>query len=123
MASFGERLKQLREERGMTQEEVAKILDVTKVAISGYERGVRHPRFDILDNLADYFDVDINYMSGVSDKRKQYPRMTPEEQDRLHVDYISVDITVEEFELVKAYRRLDEYSKKLTRMAARIDEK
>ena len=121
MADFKDRLRQLRKEKDLSQDELAARLDVTKMAVSGYERGVRVPRFDMIDQLADILDVDINYLMGNSDIRKPYPRMTAEEQDRLGADLIHADITVEETDLVNAYRRLDAYGQKLTRMAARLE--
>ena len=121
MADFKDRLRQLRKEKDLSQDELAARLDVTKMAVSGYERGVRVPRFDMIDQLADILDVDVNYRMGNSDIRKPYPRMTAEEQDRLGADLIHADITVEEMDLVNAYRRLDAYGQKLTRMAARLE--
>ena len=43
MATFGERLKFLRDQKGVTQEDLAELLGVNKQTISGYERGVRRP--------------------------------------------------------------------------------
>lgn len=122
MAEIKDRLRRLREEKGLVQEQVADALGVTKTAISSYERGARRPRFDMLDNLADFYDVDLNYLTGSSNERKPYPRMTPEEQDEICADHVTVSITLKEMELVKAYRRLDAYGRKMMEMAARLDE-
>lgn len=123
MASFGERLKFLREQKGVTQEVVADLLGVNKQTISGYERGVRRPAgensLDVYEKLADYFNVDLMYLLGHSDI---VVRLCGEGEDPEDAE-ILLEVSPEELELVKAYRRLDEYSKKLTRMAARIDEK
>lgn len=122
MAEFKDRVKALREEKDITQDQLAERLGVTKMAISGYENGKRKPRFDMLDNLADVLDVDINYLTGASDVRKPYPRMTEEEKDRIGADLVNVDISVEELDLVNAYRRLDECAKKIIRLTAHLDE-
>ena len=50
MATFGERLKFLRDQKGVTQEDLAELLGVNKQTISGYERGVRKPDFERLDD-------------------------------------------------------------------------
>ena len=42
---FGIRLKELRESQGFTQEQVAKKLDITKAAVSSWERNIAQPRF------------------------------------------------------------------------------
>lgn len=67
MASFGERLKSLRESNGLTQDELAEKVGVTKQAISQYERGVRRPDFDTLSALCDLFNVSTDFLLGKSD--------------------------------------------------------
>lgn len=63
---FGKRLKQLRIEKGLTQEELAKEINQTKANISRYENGKLQPSFETLDFFADYFKVDFNYLLGVA---------------------------------------------------------
>lgn len=121
MAEFKDRFKALRLEKDLTQDEIAAKFDLTKTAISRYERGKNKPRFEMLDNMADFFDVNIDYLSGSSDVRRPYPRIAPEEEDRLGADLISVDIDLEEYDLIKAYRRLDEYAKRIIRLTAHLD--
>lgn len=71
--SFGYRLKQLRNERKMTQEELGKQLNVTKASISGYENGTRNPDQDALVKIAKIFNVSTDYLLGNSDeKNKKY---------------------------------------------------
>ena len=122
MADFSDRLRQLRKEKELSQQDVAEALGFDKMTISGYENGKRHPRFDTIDTLADFLDVDITYLLGSSDQRRPYPRMTSEEQDRIGADLITVEVSADELRLVRAYRRLDEYGQKLTRMAAHVEE-
>lgn len=66
---FPERLKQLRSEHKLTQEQLGKKINVTKVSISGYENGNRTPDMETLQNLADVFDVSIDYLLGRSDPK------------------------------------------------------
>ena len=73
MADFSDRLRQLRKEKELSQQEVADALGFDKMTISGYENRKRHPRFDTIDTLADFLDVDINYLLGSSDQRRPYP--------------------------------------------------
>ena len=63
------RLKSLRSERGLTQRELADSLGISTSAITMYENGRRIPKYDILETIADYFNVDMNYLYGVSDVR------------------------------------------------------
>ena len=64
MAQFGELLAELRQDRKMTQEDLAKILYVTSGTISNSENGVHLPDIDKLLNLADFFDVTTDYLLG-----------------------------------------------------------
>lgn len=70
--NFSERLKQLRLERNLTQQDVATAMGVTKVTISSYERGIREPNLDMLEALGDYFNVDVNYLLGLENGSVYY---------------------------------------------------
>ena len=122
MATFADRLKTLREARGETQQQIADLLGVHKQTISDYERCSRHPAGDrsleIYEALADHFNVDLNYLLGRTDI---VVRVLGEGSDPADAD-IAVELTPEELQLIKAYRRLDQYAKKLTRMAAHAED-
>lgn len=61
--SFGKKIKSLREERGLTQTELARELGTTLKTISNYEtRGMRPRKMDMYQKLADFFEVNINYL-------------------------------------------------------------
>lgn len=66
MASFGELLSELRQDRRMTQDELAKILFVSTGTISNYENNVHYPDIPKLIHLANYFDVTTDYLLGLS---------------------------------------------------------
>lgn len=74
MKIYAARLKALRKEKGLTQQDVADRLGVNKQTVSGYERGVRKPDFERLDALAELFDVSIAYLVGSQDERGEYPK-------------------------------------------------
>ncbi|MBS6476063.1 MAG: helix-turn-helix transcriptional regulator [Clostridiales bacterium] len=61
---FKEQLKQLREERNLTQAQLAKELDVSQGTIGNWERGIREPDFKTVKMLADYFEVTTDYLLG-----------------------------------------------------------
>lgn len=61
---FAERLRELREEHEMTQEELGKLLNVTKQAIYTYEKCENEPSLDALIKIADTFDVSLDYLLG-----------------------------------------------------------
>ena len=66
--NFKTRLKQLRNERGISQRQLAEFLKVAPSTISMYENGQREPNFEVLESLADFFNVDLNYLLGKTNK-------------------------------------------------------
>ena len=78
MATFAERLRELRKERKMTQTELANALGVAMNTESIWERGERQPDDKLFISTAEYFGVPITYLAGVSDKRK-WPELSDQE--------------------------------------------
>ena len=64
------KLRELREQKGVTQKEVATAVGCTPTVYSRYERGEREPDISTLCSLADYFKVSIDSIIGYSCKRK-----------------------------------------------------
>lgn len=69
MSDFHKRLKSLRKERQKNQEDLAKLLGVTRATISAYETDKIMPPYDKLQMLADYFSVSIEYLTGQNDSK------------------------------------------------------
>jgi transcriptional regulator with XRE-family HTH domain len=67
---FGKRLRKLRIERGITQEELGKVLNVSKKTISAYENGLIDPSTDTLSAIASYFEVSVDWLLGHTDIRE-----------------------------------------------------
>ncbi|WP_427339585.1 helix-turn-helix domain-containing protein [Caloranaerobacter sp. DY30410] len=78
--TFAERLKLLREEKGLTQQDIANILDVGRATIAGYETKGKQPDYEKLKKLADFFNVSIDYLLGRTDIRNPEKELTPEEK-------------------------------------------
>lgn len=64
MAQFGELLAELRQDKRLTQKDLANILYVTDGTISNYENGVHLPDVEKLVSIADYFGVTTDYLLG-----------------------------------------------------------
>lgn len=64
MTKFGELLSELRQNYGMTQKELAKVLYVSDGTISNYENGVHYPDVEKLMDIADFFNVTTDYLLG-----------------------------------------------------------
>lgn len=96
---FSQIVKQLRLERGLTQQELADMVGLTKVTISQYETGKRKPSFEMIEALADVFHVDMNYLLGFTDK---ISKPAGDETDPTTDKYLAVSLS--EIELIEAYR-------------------
>jgi transcriptional regulator with XRE-family HTH domain len=62
--SMGERLRELRQKRSISQEEVARHIGITRSAYSHYEINNRQPVYETLMKLAAFFDVTLDYIIG-----------------------------------------------------------
>lgn len=71
MPKFNERLKVLRTERDLSQQALANMIKISKSSINMYERGEREPSLEMLENLADFFNVDLDYLLGKSEHRNK----------------------------------------------------
>lgn len=61
---LGARIKEQRKKLNLTQEELGKLINVTKVSVCCYEKGTRTPTLETLKVLAEVFGTDINYLLG-----------------------------------------------------------
>lgn len=76
---FGNILRQLRIEKGLSQEELASHINISKSTIGMYEQGNRIPKADAtLKKLAEFFNVSIDYLMGFSDVRYRTPDISEE---------------------------------------------
>ena len=104
---IGERLKQARKNKKMSQQELGDALGVTKVSICGYETGVRVPTMENFVQLINILDLSPDYLLGrdvncVSDEEESY----------------NVKLAREDLEIIKELKNYSELYKKL-----RIDPK
>ena len=68
------RLKEIREDKGLKQSDVAKALGIKQQQYSEYEIGKRLIPINYLSDLADYYDTSIDYLLSKTDERKPYPK-------------------------------------------------
>lgn len=70
MATFGERLSELRNEKELSQDELSTRMNISKSSIGMYERDQREPAFELLDKLALFFEVSTDYLLGRTNRRQ-----------------------------------------------------
>lgn len=63
---FQHRLKELRKEFNLTGEDLGKLFNVSKTAVSNWESGNRNPDIETLIKIANYFNVSVDYLLGNS---------------------------------------------------------
>ena len=78
------RLKELRLKRGLSQQELAKKVGISNQSISSYEKGVRKPKIEAWEKIADYFGVSIAYLQG------RYDHLTKKEALRVIHEVMTV---------------------------------
>ena len=67
------RIKELREDRDITQQTVAEYLDVAQNTYSNYENGVRAFPLELLIKLSRYYEVNLEYLLGLTDEAGPLP--------------------------------------------------
>lgn len=110
------RIKSLREKRGLIQELLAAELGITQQMLSKYERDSSIIKVDVLKKLAGYFNVTTDYLLGLSDVKRDL------------TGQIRINETIDEYyDLVEVYKKLDKYDQEMIWMmiqaVRKIDEK
>jgi len=85
--STGQRITALRKEKGMSQDELALILNIERTKLSKIECGKRSLTIEELNILSEFFDVSVNYLLCKTDSRKS------------NSDYIKESLSIEEIRL------------------------
>ena len=102
--SLGDRLRQRRQEMGLTRPQLAAKICVTPSAIANYENGISTPKPDILISLINVLEVDANYIYsdylGHSQANNIYNQ----------------DLNAEEMDSIQKYKKLSEEGKRLVRL-------
>ncbi len=68
------RIRDIRNDRGLTQKQIAEILHVSQNTYSQYEIGTSRFPLDVVVKLAEFYDVSMDYLVGLTDDPAPYPR-------------------------------------------------
>lgn len=110
--SFALRLKELRTARDMTQGELSKAVKVSQSAIAMYESGKREPKLEVMEIFADFFNVDMNYITGKSD-------LTTKVTESPAVPHPPLPMAKEDNDLLQAYHNADDDARQAVRFVLR----
>lgn len=121
---FPKRLRSLRLSHKLTQEELGKKINVTKVSVSGYENGNRVPDMETLQKIAEVFDVQVDYLLGRTDdpsppkKSKPYYALTEKDERDIARDLERMMSDLESNEAMAFYGEpMDEETRELIRLS------
>lgn len=106
---FKDIFRNLRISKNLNQVEIAKILKLSRSTISMWESGERTPPFERIEEIADFFNVDIDYLMG----RTQKTTFIPD----------SLELTKTEREIISSYRKADDIDKAIVLRTLHLDEK
>jgi transcriptional regulator with XRE-family HTH domain len=112
MSSFSVVLKQLRELEGLTQEELAKRLNISRSRLASYEQSQREPDLELLEIIADFFNVDLDYLLGRSSTTTRIDEPETIAAHKNDPDEQWTEEELKEIEAFKAFVRMKRQSKK-----------
>lgn len=96
---FSQVLKSLREERHLSQRQLGDVLHFAYSTIAMWESGQREPNYEKLELIADFFNVDMNYILGKSNIKNSYRNFSENENLNLLFD-AAKDLTSEDLALI-----------------------
>lgn len=103
---IGDRMKKLREEKGLMQQDVCNALDIEQSTLANYENNRRVPKTDILIEIANYYGVSLDYLVGRTDDRFDNSKLRPKDlnkflqQSEIIFDGDTYNLTDEDRDLV-----------------------
>jgi transcriptional regulator with XRE-family HTH domain len=103
---FGKRLKMLREEKEMSQDDLGRVLNVTQQTVNNYENAKRAPNLEMLCKIADFFEVSKDYLLEQSDDFRFQPKLNILSLFNLK----SIEITAKKQQRIKKLLELSEDS-------------
>lgn len=71
---YSTRIRNIREDKDLLQKDIAKVINVNQRTYSNYELGIRKIPIESLIELAKFYNVDMNYICGVSDELRPFPQ-------------------------------------------------
>ncbi|WP_027414924.1 helix-turn-helix transcriptional regulator [Aneurinibacillus terranovensis] len=98
---LGDKLKELRQKMKLTQEEVAKILNISRGTYAHYEINKRQPDFTTLQKFADFFNVSTDYLLGRTSEASSVPEILKDPSINIAFYEGYQDLSPREQELVK----------------------
>lgn len=103
--NIGYRISELRKQAGMSQFQLAKVLDIATSTLGMYETGKREPSLKVMNRIANYFNVTTDYLLGRLDKKDDDAKTADIEDDDVIFTYEGRQIPKEDLELIRRIMR------------------
>lgn len=112
VSNLNNKLKELREEKDLSLDELGRLVNIPKTSLSNYERAKRQPKRDVWDKLADFFGVSTAYIMGLS-----------QERNVINWDEHDTKLTESHFRSIDMFEKVINLDKLEEKIELRIDEK
>ena len=100
MTALSEMLYDLRKQKNIAQKDIAQALNISNASYNMYEKGKREPNIYMLQRMAAYFDVSLDYlMTGKNEPKEKAPELTAREERDIKKDLDSLREKLENKEL------------------------
>ena len=93
-STFGERLREIRREKGLSQSEFAKVLGISKQILSLYELEQRSPKIEQVQKYAKILRVSVDYLLGDTESEAAYNALTSPNKEKPFYK-IFIDVTMD----------------------------
>ena len=103
--NIGYRISELRKQAGMSQFQLAKVLDIATSTLGMYETGKREPSLKVMNRIANYFNVTTDYLLGRPEKKDDDAKTADIEDNDVIFTYEGRRIPKEDLELIRRIMR------------------
>jgi transcriptional regulator with XRE-family HTH domain len=110
MLNLGERITQLRKQKGLSQQELARQIGVSRTIVGNYERNTNTPSIEVLSKIAKTFDVTIDFLIGEGNTANYSKDIIKRIEDIQNLDsetqshlYFLIDNIIQNFKTKKAF--------------------
>lgn len=103
--NIGYRISELRKQTGMSQFQLAKVLDIATSTLGMYETGKREPSLKVMNRIANYFNVTTDYLLGRPEKKDDDTKTADIKDDDVIFTYEGRQIPKEDLELIRRIMR------------------
>lgn len=100
MSTFSERLRSLRSEKELTRATLSNLIGISPSSLNMYERGEREPGIETLEQIADFFNVDMDYLIGRQEVQRVVDFSHLQHNDTSNL----INVTEHERDVLFAYR-------------------